>query len=146
MPGFCDLNLNVSNLPPKSIDQLVEYAIKCKLLLRGFSIDLIVSHLSKTLKVGYDNLGLAIDYEFPSEDSTNRFKNKADRSKITIPPPTNYTIPLSLATRLKNAGRNIKIFNRINIRIKPSDINTYLQHLVIRKYFKNKILVQTNIK
>ncbi len=31
MSGFCELNLNISNLSPKSIDQLVESAIKCKL-------------------------------------------------------------------------------------------------------------------
>ena len=82
-------------------------------------------------QVGYDNLGLAIDYEFPIPDATNRSKNKADRFKISIPQPKTYTVPNSLATRLKNSGRNIKIYNRINIRIKPSDINTHLQHLVI---------------
>lgn len=30
MSSFCDLNLNVTNLPDKLIDQLVEQAIRCK--------------------------------------------------------------------------------------------------------------------
>jgi hypothetical protein len=30
MSGFCDLNLNITNLPEKAIDQLVEYSLKCK--------------------------------------------------------------------------------------------------------------------
>jgi len=29
MSGFCDLNLNITNLPEKAIDQLVEYSLKC---------------------------------------------------------------------------------------------------------------------
>ncbi len=30
MPCFHELNLNVTNLSPKAIEQLVEYTIKCK--------------------------------------------------------------------------------------------------------------------
>ena len=30
MPSFCELNLNVTNLSQKAIEQLVETAIKCK--------------------------------------------------------------------------------------------------------------------
>ncbi len=29
MPSFCELNLNITNLSEKNIDQLVEYTIKC---------------------------------------------------------------------------------------------------------------------
>ena len=31
MSTFSDLNLNITNLSDKSVDQLVEHAIKCKL-------------------------------------------------------------------------------------------------------------------
>lgn len=29
MPGFSELNLNITNLQPRAVDQLVEHAIKC---------------------------------------------------------------------------------------------------------------------
>lgn len=106
MPGFSDLNLNVSNLTPKAIDHLVEYAIR----------------------LGYDNLGLAIDYEFPTTDTNNKHK-KAEKQKIIVPSPNVYDLPHKLKARLKNTGRNIKIYNRINIKVKSVDINTNLQHL-----------------
>ena len=73
---------------------------------------------------------MAIDYEFPVVESTNKSKKADNRAKITVPSPKTYTLPMQLETRLKNAGRNIKIYNRINIKIKPGDINTCLQHLV----------------
>ncbi len=31
MPGFSELNLNITNLQPKAVDQLVEHAVKCNL-------------------------------------------------------------------------------------------------------------------
>ena len=78
----------------------------------------------KTFLVGYDNLGLSIDFEFPLIE-----KSKA-KGKIVIPTCSTYELPAKLAARLKSVGRKIKILNRINVKIKPADINTCLQHLV----------------
>lgn len=81
------------------------------------------------LKVGYDNLGLSIDFEFPAV-ATNEAKNKKAKAQITIPTPTEYKLPAKLENRLKSCGRKVNIYSRINIKIKPVDINTYLHHLV----------------
>jgi len=62
-------------------------------------------------------------------DSTTRTKKSDTRSKVNVPGPRVYTLPFQLEDRLKNAGRNIKIYSRINIKIKPGDVNTNLQHL-----------------
>lgn len=104
MPGFSELNLNITNLQPKAVDQLVEHAIK----------------------LGYDNLGLATNFEFPE---SNKNKQKADRTKVVIPAPKAYKLPLKFEERLKSMGRVIKIYSRINVRVQPTDINTNLQHL-----------------
>ena len=120
MSGFSDLNLNISSIAPKAVDQLVEHAIKCKI---HWVFD-FGTLFKKLILVGYDNLGLSIDFEFPLIE-----KSKA-KGKIVIPACSSYQLPAKLAARLKSAGRKIKIFNRINVKIKPADINTCLQHLV----------------
>ena len=92
-----------------------------------------------TLKVGYDNLALAVDYEFPSSTSQNKpeqqgnKKNKKDGSNkpvINIPLAKSYKLPQALQDRLNSCSRKIKIYSRITVKIKPGDINTCLHHLV----------------
>jgi RNase P/RNase MRP subunit p30 len=46
-----------------------------------------------------------------------------------IPKPKEYKIPHKLQSRLESMCRKVKILSRINIRIKPEDINVYLHHL-----------------
>ena len=47
MPGFSDLNLNVTNLTPKAIDQLIEDAIRCNFYFHFLliSFDDIKNHM-----------------------------------------------------------------------------------------------------
>jgi predicted DNA-binding protein len=82
--------------------------------------------------VGYDNLGLAVDYEFPQiqKGDTSKQSKKDLKPQATIPNATVYNLPEKLEQRLKILSRKVKIFSRINIKIKPADINTYLHHLV----------------
>ncbi len=42
MTGFCELNLNISNLTPKLIDQLVKYATKCKININIISQSFLI--------------------------------------------------------------------------------------------------------
>lgn len=111
MTTFSDLNLNVTNLPERAIDQLVEQAIK----------------------LGYDNLGLAVEFEFPSvvNNKLGDGKKKEPKAQINIPMAKVYKLPGHLQARLEAVSRRIKIYSRITIRIKPSDIKNYLHHLVI---------------
>lgn len=84
--------------------------------------------------VGYNEIALAIDFEFPPAGPKNKEqKKKENKPQIVIPAPKNYAIPPKLANRLDIFSRKIKVYSRINIKIKPGDINTYLHHLVIRK-------------
>ncbi len=72
-----------------------------------------------------------MEFEFPNITDAKVGKKSDNKSKkAAIPEPQCYKLPTKLESRLKNAGRKINIFNRINIKIKPSDINTCLQHLV----------------
>ncbi len=88
--------------------------------------------------VGYDVIALTLDFEFPSTAAAENAKSKksekkavaAAGSKIQFPAPINYELPLRLEPILKAHGRRIKIYNRINIKIKQSDINSHLHHLV----------------
>lgn len=80
-------------------------------------------------------MGLAIDHEFPenkSAETGKKSKKNENKSKVTIPEVVNYKLPSKLEKRLLLAGRRIKIYSRINIKIKSSDINTNLHHLVIK--------------
>ena len=142
MASFSDLNLKVTNLSAKAIDELVEYAIKCKKneYLKYFNqclfvILFVTIHFFSNL-VGYDNLGLAIEYEFPAaKKNPDSNKNKKEpRSQAVIPCAKKYELPVHLATRLKNCSRHINIYSRITIRIKQEDINTHLHHLVVSSF------------
>jgi len=84
------------------------------------------------LKVGYDHLGLAIDYEFPDKPAVTDQKNKKNENKykVFIPEPVVLKLNSKLEKRLQSAGRQVKIYSRINIKIKPADINSHLHHLV----------------
>ncbi|CAF0907312.1 unnamed protein product [Brachionus calyciflorus] len=106
---FSDLNLNVTNLNDNLIDQLVENAIK----------------------LGYDNLALSIDFEFPNVASikSKDQKKKESKPQLNIPTPKAYKLPPKIADRLNLLSKKINLFSRINIKIKPNDINTYLHHL-----------------
>jgi hypothetical protein len=89
-------------------------------------------------------LGLAIDFEFPqikndqrsenngaSNNSNNNKSKKYIKPQATIPNAIAYQMPSKLEARLKILGRKINIYSRINIKIKQSDINNYLHHLVL---------------
>jgi hypothetical protein len=84
--------------------------------------------------VGYDNLGLAIDYEFPelndSSKASNQKGKKAQKAQVVIPTPIKYQLPSKTEDLLKACDRKVNIYSRINIKIKPTDINNYLHHLV----------------
>lgn len=80
-------------------------------------------------KVGYDAIGLAVDFEFPNVSETK--PKKADKSRIQFPAPMKYELPPKLSSLLSTYGRKIQIFTRINIKIKQADISTHLHHLVL---------------
>lgn len=85
-------------------------------------------------------MGLAIDYEFPdrAQAESGQKKKNENKTKITIPEPVAFKLNSKIEKRLQLAGRNIKIYSRINIKVKPSDINQHLHHLVIFLfYYKN---------
>lgn len=85
-------------------------------------------------------MALSVDFEFPAAGSkTNEQKKKENRQLVVVPPPKNYKIQQKLANRLDIFCRKIKVYSRINIKIKPNDINTYLHHLVI--LIKKKLLI-----
>jgi hypothetical protein len=80
-------------------------------------------------------LGLSIDYEFPtqikSDDGGQQKKsNKPVKSQVTMPVPVDFKLNPKLRARLDSCSRNIKLFSRINIKIKAKDISTNLHHLV----------------
>lgn len=83
----------------------------------------------KNVKVGYDTLGLTVEYEFPEVASKGE-KKKEPKQAISIPFAKPYKLPDHLQSRLDSCSRKIKIYSRITIKIKPTDINTHLQHLV----------------
>lgn len=121
MVSFSDLNLNITNLSDKSIDDLVEHSIR----------------------LGYDNIGLAIDYEFPSkkqDESSSNQKNKRAVSQVLLPKPIQYSLPAKLEARLKSCSRKIQILSRINVRIKPEDINTHMHHLKSKNVYMFDII------
>lgn len=128
---FSDLNLNVTNLPKKSIDQLVEHAIMCKTTTVLAFFELLNLYLRCYFKVGYENLGLAIDFEFPVvvKELGPKSGKKEQKPQITVPSAVPYEMPDKLKHRLKLLSRKINIYTRINIKIKSADINTYLHHL-----------------
>ena len=84
--------------------------------------------------VGYDNLGLAIDFEFPELADSNKTANqkgkKTQKAQVVIPTPIKYQLPSKTEDLLKACGRKVNVYSRINIKIKPTDINNYLHHLV----------------
>lgn len=89
-------------------------------------------------------MGLAINFEFPE---SNKHKQKADRTKVVVPAAKPYKLPSKLEARLKSIGRAVKIYTRINVRVQPTDINTNLQHLVIKDIyiFKNQLTKKISI-
>ena len=87
-------------------------------------------------------MGLSIDFEFPSQVAADiggsqqqKKANKTAKSQVSIPAPIDYKLNSKLKTRLENCSRKIKLFSRINIKIKTSDINTNLHHLVLLIFY-----------
>ena len=72
-----------------------------------------------------------MDFEFPQVRKDAENKSKKDvKPQATIPSANAYKLQPKLEARLKVLGRRVSIYSRINIKIKPSDINNYLHHLV----------------
>jgi hypothetical protein len=96
--------------------------------------------------VGYNNLGLSVDFSFGSSSSDSasneatpnaKKKNKGGGkgSQLKIPVPIDYKLPDKLINKI--GDRKIKILTRINIRIEQQDINKNLHHL------KNNIIINS---
>ena len=80
-------------------------------------------------EVGYDNLALAVDYEFPKAQQLDDKKTKGKgggggggkkqqqekAAKVTVPEPLVYQMPAPIQGRIKNAGRKVHIYTMINI-------------------------------
>lgn len=97
--------------------------------------------------MGYNEIALAIDFEFPPTGPRNKEqKKKENKPQIIIPAPKNYKILPKLSNRLDLFSRKIKIYSRINIKIKPTDINTYLHHLVINSIKNLTILIYFKLR
>jgi hypothetical protein len=65
---------------------------------------------------------LATDFEFPTK--------KEKQQQIQFPKRTNFTLSEKFSTKLKRFSRRVKILDRITIKIKDNDLNTFLHHLV----------------
>lgn len=85
-------------------------------------------------------MGLAIDYEFPDRSQLTKSNKGAGGAKVTIPEPVIYKLSSKLEKRLELAGRKINLYSRINIKVKSSDINSNLHHLV-KQIFRLKIFI-----
>ena len=78
---------------------------------------------------------MTVDFEFPNAPSANEAKGKkgggaADRGRVAIPEATKYELPAKLESLLKIYGRKITIYSRLNVKVKPADMNSKLHHLV----------------
>lgn len=95
-------------------------------------------------------MALAIDFEFPQaithvqtaasggekggkKGANSGKKNQAKSSEklVSIPNAKPYKLPKYLQDRLDSCARRVKIYSRLTVKIRPTDINTHLHHLVI---------------
>ncbi len=121
MCEFSDLNLNITHLTQNEINSLVEFAIERWFWFHRFSCFLhCYFYFYDYFQVGYNNLALAIDFEFPAK------KEK----QIQFPNKSGFILAHKFSEKLKRHSRQIKILDRVTIKIKDTDLNTYLHHLV----------------
>jgi hypothetical protein len=73
-------------------------------------------------QVGYNNLALATDFEFPAK--------KEKQQQIQFPKRSGFQLSAKLNEKLRRLSRKIKVLDRITIKIKDNDLNTFLHHLV----------------
>ena len=86
-------------------------------------------------QVGYDNLALTVNFEFPSAPVGDAKGKKggaaaADKGRIVLPEATKYELPAKLDSLLKIYGRKVNIYSRLNIKVKHVDLNSRMHHLV----------------
>ena len=80
---------------------------------------------------------MTVNFEFPNAPpAAAEGKGKkggtasADRGRPVIPEATKYELPVKLESLLKVYGRKITIYSRLNVKVKPADMNSKLHHLV----------------